>query len=394
MIQISKLRNPVQNYAWGSRTAIATLLGQSVPSAEPQAELWMGAHPKAPSEVRFEGRWTSLAEVIGAAPVEILGPEAVARHGPSLPFLLKVLAAARALSIQAHPDRAQAEIGCRREDERGIPRDGSRRNYRDANPKPEILYAMEPFRILRGFRPPQEILGLLARVELSLPECEALSAGDLRRFFTAYMRLPQGRLEPLLEAALRRAETLAAEDDIFACVADLGRQYPGDRGVLAPLLLHLIELAPGEAMFTGPGVLHAYLEGVGIELMASSDNVVRGGLTAKNVDVGELLHVLRFEPQPPHLLGSTDAGGERCFESVAGKLELARVEVTPQQVYERSGEHGVEILLCTEGEGVVEEPSAGTEVAFAKGESLLVPAAVSSYRVAGAATLFRAAVSR
>ena len=198
MIGISKLRNSIQAYAWGSKTGIADFLGRE-PAAGPEAELWMGAHPRAPSAVEIDGEWVSLADVVRAAPVEVLGPRA-ARDGAALPFLLKVLAAGRALSIQAHPDQRQAAAGCRREDAAGIPRDAAQRNYRDASPKPEIIYAWTPFTALRGFRPPAEIHRRMRRVGLPerAPEIgEALERGDLEGFFDAYMALAGRRLGEL-----------------------------------------------------------------------------------------------------------------------------------------------------------------------------------------------------
>ena len=392
MLGICKLRNSIQTYAWGSRTGIADFLGRQ-PSGGPEAELWMGAHRKAPSEIEVDGEWVSLAEVIGDAPADILGAEA-ARSGAALPFLLKVLAAGRALSIQAHPDRRQAVAGCRREDAAGIPRDAPHRNYRDASAKPEILYALTPFAVLRGFRPPAEILVLMQRLGLmeGLPElARALRRGDLEAFFEGYMALDARRLGAVLQPALKAAERRAGEDGAFAWVGELERQVPGDRGVLAPLYLNLVELAPGEALFTGPGVLHAYLEGVGIELMASSDNVVRGGLTPKHVDVEELRAILRFEVQPPEVLEPVAAAGERRFATAAGELELAVIEVADGEVYERSGERGAEILLCGAGEGRIREATGGAPVPFVRGESFLVTAAVPGYRIEGSATLFRAA---
>ncbi len=388
MISISRLRNPIQTYAWGSRTGIADFLGRPSPTDEPQAELWMGAHPKAPSEVEIDGRWRSLAEVIEEHPRQVLGDAVIARHGPTLPFLFKVLAAGQALSIQAHPDRHQAVAGCRREDDLGISRLAPERNYRDANHKPEVILAVTPFVVLRGFREPAEILERMRRLDLPelMPEvARALDAGDLEGFFGAYMSLDP---EPL-EAVLARAQAKLGDGAADRWVAKLERQFPGDRGVLAPLFLHLRELAPGEAIFTGPGVLHAYLEGVGIELMANSDNVVRGGLTPKHVDACELLRVLRFEPEPPRLLTSTVAGGERRLETVAEELDLGVVDVAPGAGY-RGGGDGVESLLCSGGQGSARAGS--TELDFGQGDALMVPAAAGSYRIEGSASLYRASV--
>ncbi len=392
MLGISRLRNPIQTYAWGSRTGIADFLGRPSPADEPQAELWMGAHPKAPSQIEIDGRWISLADAVAGDPQTILGPEIVARHGVTLPFLFKILAAGRALSIQAHPDRDQAAAGYRREDDLGIPRLAPERNYRDANHKPELIYAVTPFAILRGFRPPAEIFELLRALGLPelMPEVgEALRAGDLERFFNAYMSLDPERLDAVLARALARIDAGAAGDETHRWVAKLERQYPADRGILAPLFLHLTVLAPGEAIYTGPGVLHAYLEGVGIELMASSDNVVRGGLTSKHADVPELMRILRFEPQPPVLLPSTVTPGERRFETVADELDLSVLEVEPGAVHRRSG-GSVEILLCSRGRGGVRAGDA--ELAFGRGDSLLVPASAGGYLIDGDLTLFRASV--
>ncbi len=398
MLSISRLRNPIQTYAWGSRTAIAKFLGRPSPTAEPEAELWMGAHPGGPSEVEIDGRWVSLAKVIAADPETALGARVVARHGSELPFLFKVLAAGRALSIQAHPNRTQAAAGCRREDDLGIPRTAPERNYRDGNHKPEVLYALTPFTILRGFRPPAEILALLE--PLDVPELlpgvdQALRAGNLEGFFNAYMTVGREHFRGVLERARTKIEAGAAGGEAFAWVARLERRFPDDPGVLAPLFLHLTELAPGEAIFTGPGVLHAYLEGLGIELMANSDNVVRGGLTPKHVDVHELLRILRFEPEPPRLLDSTTAGGERRLESVAREFDLSVIDVAAGEVHRGDG-GSVEILLCSRGQGVVRAaggPAAGgPAITFVQGDSLLVPAAAGGYRIEGCATLFRAGV--
>ncbi len=393
MLGISRLRNPIQTYAWGSRTGIATFLGQPSPAAEPQAELWMGAHPTASSEVEIDGCWVSLADAIAADPEAILGTKVVARHGAELPFLFKVLAAGGALSIQAHPDRDQADDGFRRENDLGIPHDAPTRNYRDRNHKPEVLYAVTPFAILRGFRPAAEILELLQPLDLPrlLPEADTtLRAGDLEGFFRAYMSIDCERLRAVLARTLEAIEARAASDEAFSWVAKLEQRFPADRGVLAPLFLALLELSPGEAIFTGPGVLHAYLEGLGIELMANSDNVIRGGLTPKHVDVPELLRILRFEPEPPTPLSLSLVGGERRLETGAAEFDLSVVDVAPGEVY-RKDDGGVGILLCSRGQGFI-RPAEGTKIAFAQGDSMLVPAATGGYLIQGDATLFRAGV--
>lgn len=396
MAEILELENAVQAYAWGSRTRIAELLGEPSPADEPQAELWMGAHPKAPSRVRLAGHARPLDQLISERPAEILGEV----HGADgrLPFLLKVLAAERALSIQAHPDLAQAAAGFAREEAAGVPIDAEQRNYRDRSHKPEILLAVEPFSILRGFRDPAEILELAGALDLErqLPAFAALRDGEdegsrLRAFFAALVT------EAGEEAQRRRNARVAATIEerglaghpVFRWVLRLADQFPADRGVLSPLFLNVITLTPGEAMYTGPGILHAYLEGFGIELMANSDNVLRGGLTTKHLDVPELLRILRFAPQPPERLAPLPGlAGEERFVPPLGDFALTRVPLEPGQHRLRVGGR-VEILFVLEGEGRLESAS-GVSHRFGRGSSFLVPAGAGGYALNGSATLFRA----
>ncbi|MEM7582176.1 MAG: mannose-6-phosphate isomerase, class I [Acidobacteriota bacterium] len=404
MIGISKLDNPIQNYAWGSRHGIARFLGRPVPSKEPEAELWMGAHPKAPSQVSIADGTLGLDLAIREAPQDILGAEVAARYDNTLPFLFKVLAAGQALSIQAHPDASQARAGCRREDEAGLERSDARRNYRDAHHKPEVLYALTPFWILRGFRTPSEILELMEPLGLieALPGlASALRAGDLRRFFSDYLALDSRDWLAASAPALDRIARASLPDDVESWVLKLARQFPGDYGILAPLFLHLLKLKPEDAIFTGPGVLHAYLDGVGIELMANSDNVVRGGLTPKHVDRDELLSILRFKADPPTLLSSRSVAGERIFEPVADEFALSVIEVQASAPFRVEGRgeasaegrrsRSAELLLCAAGSGQIRE-SRGIEHDFSQGDSFLVPASCSAYRIEGSARLFRATV--
>jgi len=394
--QILELRNPIQPYAWGSRTAIRRLLGRPGPSAEPEAELWLGAHPKSPSQVRIDGVWRPLDEVVAADPVAILGPRQAAL-APALPFLLKVLAAERPLSIQAHPDAAQARAGYARENALGLALDDAARSFRDESAKPELLYALgpEPFRVMRGLRPVAQILAYLEDLGLCglLPGCAELRRGGeaaLPGFIASYLRLEAARTAPLLEALVERA---AENDGDEACawVGRLSAAYPGDPGVIGPLVMNVFELAPGEVLFTPPGVIHAYLEGTGIELMASSDNVVRGGLTGKHVDVEALLGVVDFAATGDGRVPPAAGGvGETRFRAPSAALELSRIELAAGEVHPRAVA-GVEILLATGGRGEI-DPATGPAVPLPQGRAVLVPAAAGSYRLLGPGTWFRAAV--
>jgi mannose-6-phosphate isomerase len=276
------LDSPVRGYAWGSRTAIAALQGRPTPSPGPEAELWLGAHPSAPSVLADSGQ--RLDEALAGA------------GAPRLPFLLKVLAAAQPLSLQAHPDAAQAAAGFAAEEAAGVPRDAPNRTYVDAHHKPELLVAVEEFDALCGFRPPAESAALLAALDVPelAPIVAALRGPDpeeaLRTAVTAILLHPdpKGLVAAVAPAALASAGAAGL-------ASELADRYPDDVGVVLALLLNRVTLAPTEAVFMPAGNLHAYLRGVGVEIMAASDNVIRGGLTPKPVNVKELLRILRFE---------------------------------------------------------------------------------------------------
>jgi len=390
------LDNAIQNYAWGSRTAIAELLGRPTPSAEPEAELWIGAHPKAPSRIAEPKGKGTLDRAIQDDPVGLLGSEVCDRFGNELPFLFKVLAAQEPLSIQAHPNQEQARSGWARENAEGIPLDAARRNYRDLNHKPELLCALTPFVALKGFRAADETaraLEPIGRPELAA-EIGRLAREQtpvaLRSLFARLMTIePEER-----EALLKRAAAQAARrpgDPAWRWVKSLMSRHPGDMGALAPLYLNLVTLAPGQAVFLPSGELHAYLEGTALEIMANSDNVLRGGLTPKHVDLQELLTTLVFDAHAPELLQAEDSGpGEKSFRTPAREFELGFLEVGPGRPFTATGGRGVEILLQLEG--ACRLTSDGSEIALARGRSVLVPAALESYVLEGEGRIARARV--
>jgi mannose-6-phosphate isomerase len=396
---VDLLENTVQPYAWGSRTAIAELRGEPVPSPGPEAELWMGAHPAAPSRIVRAGVRTSLAEVVARAPEVELGARAMAEQGPRLPFLLKVLAAEEPLSLQAHPNPLQAREGFDREEAAGIPRDAPGRNFRDPHAKPELLCALSPFEALCGFRPAAEALQILDAIESPAlhPVRERLAGPDapdaLREAFTLLSTLPRDARSPLVEAAAAAARRLgpAALDGAFAWTERLAAPHPADPGVVIALLLRRVRLAPGEALFLPAGSLHLYLHGVGVEVMASSDNVLRGGLTPKHVDVPELLRVVRFADEPvPVVRPRPGRPGEQVYRTPAREFELSRIELSGGEL--EAAVLGPEILLCTAGQA--EAASGAERLVLRRGASAFVPAATGSYRLSGAGTVFRAALPR
>jgi mannose-6-phosphate isomerase len=399
MRQICRLENTIQEYAWGSSTAISELLGQPNPSGKPQAELWMGAHPKAPSRVLVDGEWRSLADVIARSPAETLGPRVAGAFDGRLPFLFKVLAAARPLSIQAHPTLEQAGEGFARENEQGIPLDAPNRNYRDSNHKPEIICALTPFWALNGFRSLDRMVPMLREIDAGeiSREVDALEADPdsqgLKRFFSAVMTMDRERQGRVVEQVVRFAAERTGDEQIWSWVVELNRQYPGDIGVLSPVLLNTVRLRPGEAMLLQAGQLHAYLDGTGIELMANSDNVLRGGLTPKHVDVPELLKVLRFDETEIELL-TPDARGDYPSDVDEFRLSIVSVGAESADEYRRdnAGETGIEILICTSGAARVMAVGDSEVTDVGKGDSIVIPAAVGHYGIEGDAIFYKASV--
>ena len=379
---VVRLDGVVRDYAWGSTTAIQTMLGLPV-DGRPAAELWLGAHPDSPAAVPEHA--TTLDALIARDPETALGADLTARFGPRLPFLLKVLAADKPLSIQVHPTLEQARAGFDRESD--LAPDSPRRNYRDPNHKPELLCALTPFEALCGFRPVAEIQALLDALKLPrlIPVAEWLSLPNgLERAFSALLRDadPEALAFEVADAAPGLpAEFAGAARAVQLAAAD----FPGDIGVVVSLLLNYVELAPGEALYLGAGNVHAYLRGVGVEIMANSDNVLRCGLTPKHIDVDELLRVTEFvELDDPRWPAQT-SGTRGRFVTPAPDFALAWLDAAAeaQPLY-----RGLpQIVLCVAGtaEIVADEAS----VALTPGQAAFVPASSSaSVRSAGSGRVF------
>ncbi|MDX9786232.1 MAG: mannose-6-phosphate isomerase, class I [Desulfobacterales bacterium] len=398
MNSICILENPIQEYAWGSRTAIADLLGKS-PSQTPQAELWMGAHSKSPSLVPYKGRKIPLTDLIDRYPVEILGAYAATKFNGKLPYLFKVLAAAEPLSIQAHPNAAQAISGFDRENRMGIALTAPERNYRDTNHKPECICALTPFWALRGFRRMADMLFHLRRIcpktlgaDLALLDRTRNPAG-LKRFFETLMTLNETKKQRVISEAVFNAQPLGATAPCYQWIITLHRAYSSDIGILSPVMLNLVCLKPGEAMFLEAGELHAYLEGLGMELMANSDNVLRGGLTPKHVNVPELLQVLNFEEREIDILSPKEIRPcERRYPCPAEEFALSVIILSGGADYKSESTRGVEILFCTEGQAHMTNAGKNESLTVKRGMALLVPAAVFAYTLKGDATLYKATV--
>ncbi len=394
------MRNTIQNYAWGSLTAIAELLGRRPDNKIPQAELWMGAHPKAPSLVLVDNRWVSLDRLIESHPEKVLGKAVLDRFGPELPFLFKVLAAARPLSIQAHPNRQQAREGFRRENKLGIELTAPERNYKDERHKPECLCALGTFWAMCGFRPldqARRLLKPLAGKELA-PLVEGLEKNHppqaVKEFFLSLLQMNPTQRRDAIRFALDSIRQNGLDDPAYGWIERLAASYPEDMGILAPALLNLVRLEAGQAIYLPAGQLHAYLEGVGVEIMANSDNVLRGGLTVKHIDIPELAKVVSFTSYTPRIIEPVQSApaGEKIYPTPAAEFELAVIDTFSGSHHAILAGGKVQILLCIEGQAELEDTRTNATHKLEKGDSVLVPADVGQYSLRGRLRAFRAGI--
>jgi len=405
---VQLLRGAIRTYAWGSRSAIAEFTGRPTPTAHPEAELWLGAHPGDPAHLQdSSGGETSLSDAITADPQAQLGSAVRERFGDVLPFLVKVLAADEPLSLQAHPSAEQALEGYQREDLRGVSLQSPVRNYRDRSHKPELLVALSDFEALVGFRPAARSVDLMRA--LAVPGLDPYigllvdqdDAPGLRALFTTWITAPQPQLDILIPTVLEGAVAyIRSGAKEFApearAVLELGERYPGDAGVLAALLLNRISLKCGEGIFLPAGNLHSYLQGMAMEVMANSDNVLRGGLTPKHVDVPELLRVLDFTPVLDARVGTRRDGIELIYETPTAEFAGSELIVDGDQLGHEidvpARHDGPQILVCTQG-SVVLRAKAG-EVRMHRGAAAWVAADDGPVRVSAAhpARMFRTTV--
>ncbi|MDN4174525.1 mannose-6-phosphate isomerase, class I [Nocardioides sp. SOB77] len=396
------LRNAIREYAWGSSTHLPRFLGTE-PTGDPQAELWIGAHDGDPSYLP-DGR--ALNDVIAGDPSELLGRTVVDTFGPRLPYLMKVLAVAEPLSLQVHPSSSRARIGFAREDAAGVPLDAPHRSYKDTSHKPELIFALTRFEGMAGFRDTEKSAQILRLLDLPWADDVAhrLVSGPpfqtLRAIVTDMLARSGPDLEALLadvQRAARHAEERGHREEmranpvrvdparinreatrVFAMIGKLIDQYPADPGVLVTLLLNHVVLAPGEAMFLDAGVIHAYVSGLGVEIMASSDNVLRAGLTPKHMDVPELLSVTNFTPMPgPQWLPSVNAPHHCHLEPPVPDFALTVGDV-PGVTAPAAGPRTVVVL-----DGEVDLVTDGEALTATRGQTVFVADADGPVRVTG-----------
>ena len=380
------MRGRVQHYAWGSTDAIPELIGQANPEHEPFAELWLGAHPDLPAYATIGSGEIALNRLTEAAGPVLLGESAFEQFDGVFPFLMKILSAATPLSIQAHPNTHQAESGFARENHAGLDLDDPQRNYTDDKHKPELISALEDFYALRGFRPLDE----LGRTVHDMPELSdvvpdgVLTHDGMVGLYVELMQLPQRevnrRLIPLMQRLRTANETRKfgkADPEYWAIRADdeFSRDDDKDRGLFSVFLLNLVHLRSGQGMYLPAGEPHSYLEGTGVEIMANSNNVLRGGLTPKRVDVEELLSVLTFECGKPTVLElERDRGSDTHarYETSASEFELSRVQLKSGERQIAAGPHGAELGIVLDGKLNIDSRS-GSNLDLIRGQSFLTP---------------------
>jgi mannose-6-phosphate isomerase len=395
--KLFRLVGKVQHYAWGGYSYIPQLLG--IPEGkEPSAEYWMGAHPSAPSAIHLNGDTLTLDQLIGRQPAETIGAPVWERF-KELPYLFKILDVREMLSIQVHPTKAEAEKGFARENAAGIPLNAPHRNYKDANHKPEIMVALSEFWLLHGFLPEDK----LAKVLDTVPEFNSLKGVYEKEgyygLYKSVMEMPQDQvntfLRPLAERVLPayKEGKLQKSDPAFWAGRAIDNDPQGlerlDRGIFSIYFFNIVQTQPGEGVFQDAGIPHAYLEGQNVELMANSDNVLRGGLTPKHIDVPELLKHTRFEAVHPHILKGEPAANpaEKVYPSPAPDFVVSQISLQPGAIYENTSK-AAEILLLLQGSAVI---SGSNRLDLQKGQSVFV-AAGETYRIEGEALLYKATV--
>lgn len=403
------LINPVKNYAWGSLDYIAAYQNRQSPTVQPEAELWMGAHPSDSSQIVMHGHRVSLYREIQRDPDFWLGADVAREFSGEFPYLLKILAAEKALSIQVHPSLVQAREGFAQEEESGVPLSAAHRIYKDANHKPEMIIAQSDFWALSGFRPEYQVkscfsslfafagnklakTGLLSELHERVNELET-SESSLQSFFSCLMKIlleseQEGRqlLAAAQEAA--HADIFPADYYVSRWILDLSRQFPDDPSAIAPMYLNVLNLKPGEAVSLEAGLLHAYLSGLGIEIMANSDNVIRAGLTIKHMDGEALVETVRCIGETPGILrAETIQPGAELFPQRFREFSMIRLQpdIKAQQI-DRSwtpGGSGPRILLAGRNSrlSIYDEFGNGHEIS--SGNSVIIPHAVESFSIRG-----------
>ncbi len=397
-----KLAGVVQNYSWGGFEFIPDLLGEKNAAQKPYAELWMGAHPRGTSKVEFDDVKIPLDNLLEHAGAHILGNQAAKKFSGKLPYLFKILDAGQMLSIQVHPSKLEAEQGFLEENLSNIPLSAPERNYKDDNHKPEIHVALTDFWMLHGFKSPREIKRILENTREFHGLEVVFGSDDLPALYKTIMEMPQEQVDSILYPIYEQYKpafhegTLEKDAPLYwAIQAALQFPLPGghfDRGIFSIFLMNIVHIKPGQGTFQPAGVPHAYLEGVTIELMANSDNVLRGGLTHKHIDVEELLATVSFQTGKPDILkGSKISETERIYTVPVKDFQLSKLSISSKTEHKSGPVHGPDTLVVLHGKVLVRTLEESRE--FCRGEIFMVPADLDySITATGRATLYKATI--
>ena len=385
---MDKMINGIQNYAWGSHTALTTLYGIQNPDNKPMAEIWMGAHPLCSSKISVDGVERSLRDTIADNPDYYLG-EKVARRFGELPFLFKVLCAAQPLSIQVHPSKVAAEVGFAKENAAGIPLTAPERNYKDPNHKPELVFALTPYLAMNGFREFDEIAGLLKPVMSAHPVLAQFiqqpNGQNLSTLFATLLSLNGDEKQHALSVLKLALEEHQGEP--WNTIRNIETVYPDDSGLFSPLLLNVVNLQPGEAMFLYAETPHAYLQGVGLEVMANSDNVLRAGLTPKYIDIPELIANVKFIPKPAEslLMAPLEQDNSTIYPIPVDDFAFSMHQLSAKPV--QLQQDSAAIIFCVSGRAQINKGE--DSVLLKPGESCFIAAAESPIEVSGEGQIAR-----
>jgi len=395
--KILTLKGKVQHYAWGGFDFIPSLLHIKNTEHQPFAEYWLGAHPSAPSELVNGKQTVSLNQLIHDNPIKVLG-ERVHNQFHELPYLFKVLDVHEMLSIQVHPCKAEAEKGFAAEEAAGIPINAPNRNYKDRNHKPEVMVALSEFWLLHGFKAKAEIEKTLYDVREFSPLVTLFKTEGHKGLYKLLMEMEQEQVNYLLEPLVKRELRKKRDGELTKQQAGwwVAQLYEGkqkldtiDRGIFSIYLFNIVQLQPGQAIFQGAGIPHAYLQGQNVELMANSDNVLRGGLTPKHINVAELMKHTLFEPIVPNILKAEGTGNEKTYKCPVPDFGISKIELKEGDVY-GSIAQSLEILLIAEGAVIIK----GQESSIIKrGEALAaVHGCEYLFTASGKTVLFKAFV--
>lgn len=379
------LKGKVQNYAWGGTDFIAQLLNLENKEKKPIAEYWMGAHPSASSTILMNNEEVPLNEIINKSPNAYIGEKVNQRFG-ELPYLFKILDVKEMLSIQVHPSKSEAEKGFDAEEERGILITDKKRNYKDRNHKPEVMVALSEFWLLHGFLTKEKLSAVLQSIPEFRPIIPIFEKEGYKALYRNVMEMPQTDvdklLEPLVQRELKRKTIDKSQPGFW--VSKLYKNNSGDkfenidRGIFSIYFFNIVRAMPGDAVFQGAGVPHAYLKGQNVELMANSDNVLRGGLTPKHVDVPELMKHTTFEGIIPHVMkGEVLKNKEKDYPCPVPDFGITKIDVASNQSI-NSKSFSAEIIFVTDGEITIE--SAQNSLTVFRGEAVfIVP--LTSYKI-------------